>query len=197
MRELPHGRYRTNEDSLLLAAFCPRVRGTVFDLGAGVGTIGIAIAEASPNAHVVLVEIDADAAMLARENSPSNVEVIEGDVRVIANAHRGEAALVVCNPPYVPEGKGRPPKRGRRVAKMGDPDPFLVAARTLLGRRGTACFVYPTANLLDFLVAMRKRGLEPKRIEFVHASKDKPARVALVEAKPGKPGGLTVVTRRP
>jgi tRNA1(Val) A37 N6-methylase TrmN6 len=192
--ELPRGRYRTNEDSLLLAAFCPRVRGTVFDLGAGVGVIGLAVAAASPEAKIVLVERDPEAIEIAKRNAKglARVSVLEGDVRAIANAHRGEATLVVCNPPYVPEGRGRAPRAGKRDAKMGDPDPFLAATRTFLGRRGSACFVYPTTNLLDFLIAMRKRGLEPKRIQLVHPSASKPARVALIEAKAAKRGGLVI-----
>jgi tRNA1Val (adenine37-N6)-methyltransferase len=192
--ELPRGRYRTNADSLLLADFCPRVRGTVFDLGAGVGAIGLAIAASSPHATIVLVERDPEAVEIAKRNAKglARVSVLEGDVRTIANAHRGEAALVVCNPPYVPEGRGRAPRAGKRDAKMGDPDSFVVSARALLGRRGSACFVYPTTNLLDFLVAMRKRGLEPKRIQLVHVSETKPARIALIEAKAAKRGGLVI-----
>ena len=194
MLELPRGRYRTNEDSLLLAAFAPRVRGTVFDLGAGVGVVGLAIAVASPEAKIVLVERDPDAVLVAQKNAEglSRVRVLGGDVRTIANAHRGEASLVVCNPPYVPEGRGRAPRSGKRDAKMGDADPFLAAARTLLGRRGSACFCYPTTNLLDFLAAMRKRGLEPKRIRLVHAGAEKPARLALIETKAAKRGGLVI-----
>ena len=194
LEELPRGRYRTNIDSLLLAEFAPRVRGTVFDLGAGVGVIGLAIARASPDARIVLVERDDEAAAIATRNAEglSRVLVLHADVRKIRGQHRGAAALVVCNPPYVPLGRGRAPLAGKRDAKMGDAEPFLVAARSLLARRGSACFVYPTTNLLDFLLAMRKRGLEPKRMRLVHPSPNKPARIALIEAKPGKAGGLVI-----
>lgn len=194
IEELPRGRYRTNVDSLLLAEFAPRVRGTVFDLGAGVGVIGLAIARASPDAKVFLVERDDEAAAIAERNAAglSRVRMMHADVRKIGEEHRGAAALVVCNPPYVPLGRGRMPLAGKRDAKMGDAEPFLVAARLLLARRGSACFAYPTTNLLDFLLALRKRGLEPKRMRLVHPARNKPARIALIEAKPGKPGGLVI-----
>jgi tRNA1(Val) A37 N6-methylase TrmN6 len=190
--ELPKGRYRTNADALLLARFAPRVRGTVFDLGAGVGTIGIELAKTG--AQIVLVEKDPDAAALAQKNAADfeNVRVMQADVRKAAEANRGKAALVVCNPPYVPLGRGRAPRAEKRDAKMGDVEPFIVAARSLLGRRASACFSYPTTNLVDFLAALRKRGLEPKRMVFVHASPKAPARIALVEVKAAKPGGLVI-----
>jgi len=192
IQELARGRYRTNADSLLLAQFCPRVRGTIFDLGAGVGTIGLELAKTGAN--IVLVEKDPEAAALARTNAAGfeNVRVLEADVRKAAEANRGKAALVVCNPPYVPLGRGRAPNEGRKDAKMGDVDPFLSAARSLLGRRASACFSYPTTHLLDFLAAMRKKGLEPKRLVLVHPAPGSPARIALVEAKPAKAGGLVI-----
>lgn len=190
--ELPRGRYRTNADSLLLADFAPRASGVVFDLGAGVGAVGLRVAHRSPAAQVVLVERDPEAAALARRNAAglARVRVVEADVRDLRE--RGAAALVVCNPPYVPPGRGRAPSEGRRDARMGDAAPFLDAARALLGRRGCACFSYPVVGLIDFFEALRARGLEPKRLRFVHARAARPARVALVLAKPGKRGGLVV-----
>ena len=204
LEQPPKGRYRTNEDAALLAEHAcarPLARGVVFDLGAGVGAVGLMIARAMPAIRVVLVERDPELAALARSNAGASalahrVEVVEGDVRAVARARRGEAALVVCNPPWVPAGRGRAPSAGRRDAKMGDAAPFVVAARALLGRRGRACFVYPTANLLDLLVALRAAGLEPKGLTFVHPKAAEPARVALIDATPGKAGGLVVAAAR-
>lgn len=190
-----HGRdrYRINVDSLLLASFAPRVRGRVFDLGAGVGVVGIAIAKMNPAAEVTLVEVDEPSTLLARKNIEAlglgdRVSIACKDVRDLGE--RGSAALVVCNPPYVPIGKGRAPKDAR--ARMGDAATFVRAARRLLGRRGRACFVYPTTHLVDLLGAMRAAGLEPKRMRFVHPRKDAPARIVLIESVAGKPGGLVV-----
>jgi len=182
--------YRTNVDALHLAEFAPRImRGLVFDLGAGAGAIGIAIARKNPDASVVLVESDADAATIARRNAVANVRVVERDVRDLAE-FRGRAALIVCNPPYVPIGKGRTPKHAK--SKMGDCRVFVVAARALLGRRARACFVYPPTHLLDFFSSMRACGLEPKRMRLVHSSKGAPARIALVECAAAKHGGLVI-----
>ena len=53
-------------------------------------------------------------------------------------------------------------------------------------------FVYPAHELTALLAELRKVGLEPKRVCFVHATRDDPARVALVLAMPAKKGGLVV-----
>jgi len=119
--------------------------------------------------------------------------LISDDVMIAANAHRGQADLVVCNPPYVPPGAGRVPPEARRAkARQGDLNHFIIAARLLLGRRGRACFVYPAHNLTGLLSMFREAGLEPKRLRAVHAKAESPARIVLIEAQAAKPGGLVI-----
>jgi tRNA1Val (adenine37-N6)-methyltransferase len=190
--------YRTNADALLLAAFAaPAGGGLVVDLGAGVGAVALALALGAPRARVLLVELDEDACALARANVRENglearAEVATGDVLAVARRRAGEAALVVCNPPYVAPGRGRAPAAPRARARMGELGPFVRAARALLGRRGRACFVFPATDALALLAELRAGGLEPKRLRSVHPRVDAPARVVLVEARPAKPGGLVV-----
>jgi tRNA1Val (adenine37-N6)-methyltransferase len=144
-----------------------------------------------------MIDVDEQLCELARENARANgwsdrIEVACGDARATARAHAGGADLVVCNPPYVPEGRGRPPLRATRRSKQGPTTTFLDAARALLGRRARACFVYPALETTTFFVDLRARGLEPKRVRAVHAAHAAPARVLLVECVAGKPGGLRV-----
>ncbi|HEY2518380.1 MAG TPA: methyltransferase, partial [Polyangiaceae bacterium] len=148
--------------------------------------------------RVLLVEVDPTAAALAQANLRANgwsgrAEVVTGDAAEAMRARRGEAQLVVCNPPYFPPGRGRPARgeaRGR--ARAGELDGFVAAAREALGRRGRACFVYPARELLALLATLRTAGLETKRMRFVRAAAEDPARVVLVEAAPAKEGGLVV-----
>lgn len=186
--------YRVNVDALHLAAFARPVRGTLVDLGAGVGAVGLAIALRSQPRRVLLVEIDGAAAAIAEENAATNglaerVVVVALDVLAAARAHAGTAALVVSNPPYFEPGTGRA-SRAAPQARMGELARFVEAARLLLGRRGRVCFVYPARDVVRLVATLRAAGLEPKRLQFVHAKRDRPARICLVEATPGKPGGL-------
>jgi tRNA1Val (adenine37-N6)-methyltransferase len=192
--------YRVNVDALLLADFA-RTRGrarTEFDLGAGVGAVSLALLHWDACAHVTLVEIDGPAAALSRTNLDSNgwtnrSDVLAEDVSRTARTHRGQASLVVCNPPYTSPGRGRMPKGAARArARSGDMAVFVAAARALLGRRGRACFVYPAPELVTLVAALREAGLEPKRVRAVRATKEAPARVVLVEAMAAKAGGLTL-----
>jgi tRNA1Val (adenine37-N6)-methyltransferase len=147
---------------------------------------------------VVLIEIDAHAAELATKNISENgwtarATVHHGDVRDIAEAHRGQANLVVCNPPYVEPGRGRTPiEPSRARARQGSLAQFVEASRTVLGHRGRVCFVYPAHEAVTLFGTMRANGIEPKRLRAVHARASDPARLILVEGRAGKSGGLLV-----
>jgi tRNA1Val (adenine37-N6)-methyltransferase len=195
------GGYRVNADALLLAEFARgRVpAATAFDLGAGVGSVGLSLLYLRAAKRVVFVEIDAVAAALAERNVRDNGwadagEVVHGDVRDVARERRAEAQLVVCNPPYVEPGRGRLAKNAAKAkARSGELATFVAAARGVAGRRARVCFVYPAAELATLFATLRASGLEPKRMRAVHATSRGPARVVLVEAQPAKAGGLVVM----
>lgn len=191
--------YRVNVDAILLAEFAAagRPARAAFDLGSGVGAVGLSLLHLGAATSVTMVEIDGALSALAAENARRNgwrdaVRVVTGDVSTVARGHAGAADLVVCNPPYVAPGRGRPPNAARAGARSGELGGFLDAARTVAGRRARVCFVYPAAEATSLLAGLRARGLEPKRLRFVHAKATAPARVALVECRAGKPGGLVV-----
>lgn len=194
--EQPARGYRVNEDALILADFCGFARGAVFDLGAGVGAIGLTLAVRFPSSAVVLVEREEGYARLAegnaRRNALENVEVVHADAQALAKRRGGQASLVVCNPPFVREGRGRAPAADKRGARMGDVATFVSATRALLGKRGRACYVYPANDFVQLCAEFRGAGLEPKRARWVHATASSPARVVLVEVVAGKRGGLVV-----
>jgi tRNA1Val (adenine37-N6)-methyltransferase len=198
VRQPRHG-YRVNVDALLLAAFAARDHRArlAVDLGAGVGAIGLVLAHVGAAAHVVLVERDPELAQLARENLAENgcagaLEAHDlerqGLPRVLAQC----AELVVSNPPFFPPATGTPSKRAR-AARSGEVLPFLRAAsHALAGPRARAAFCYPSAALPELLARAEDAKLVAKRLRFVHARADAPARLALVELRLAKPGGLVV-----
>jgi tRNA1Val (adenine37-N6)-methyltransferase len=197
------GGYRTNVDALILAAFASAAGATAsapvmaYDLGAGVGPIGLSLLRAGAALSVVFVEIDASAAALARRNLNANGlndrgEVISADVAEVARARPGSAGLIVCNPPYVLPGRGQASSVEGR-ARVGFLQGFVHASRQLAGRRCRVCFIYPAQELLMLLSALDGEGLRPKRLRFVHPTSTRPARVALIEARAGRAGGLAVI----
>ncbi len=191
--------YRLNVDAILLASFAGgrRHAQSAFDVGAGVGGVGLSLLHLDAAEHVTMIEHDTHLAELASDNADANgwadrVAVIAGDALAASIVHAGKADLVVCNPPYVEPGRGRPPHASKAAARSGHLDLFLDAARHLAGRRARVCFVYPAREATTFLVECRHRGLEPKRLRAVHAKPTLPARTILVECAAGRPGGLFV-----
>jgi tRNA1Val (adenine37-N6)-methyltransferase len=193
--------YRTNVDALLLAWFAlastPRPVATAYDLGAGVGAVGLALLRFGAAERVVFVEIDEQPAELAARNLDANGwrergEVVRGDVRDIARLRRGEAALVVCNPPYTAPGHGRT-SPAEATARCGDLGAFVQAARQVAGRKARVCFVYRAQDSAALLSTLAAEGLHGKRMRFVHGTSEAPARIVLVEAQAGRAGGLFVM----
>ena len=205
------GGYRVNVDAVLLAAFAagadargggaaarrPRRARAAFDLGAGVGAVGLSLLHLGVADHVTMVEVDTALAKLAESNAVANgwaerIVVLRADVSDLACLPAGAADLIVCNPPYVEPGRGRAPAPARARARSGPLHVFLDAARRLAGRRARVFFVYPAIETTTLLIEMRARGLEPKRLRAVHGRAHDKARVVLVECVAGRPGGLVL-----
>ena len=86
---------------------------TVVDLGSGSGAIALSVAgEASPGRVIAVERSPAALAWLRRNTAGTAVEVVEGDITdpdLLAGL-RGTVDVVLCNPPYVPEGTAVPPE---------------------------------------------------------------------------------------
>jgi 16S rRNA (guanine1207-N2)-methyltransferase len=86
---------------LLLASLPLPLRGEVLDWGAGYGAIGVVVAALSPEARVVMVEVNERAAALAQANAElnhvGNVELIAGDALRVLGERCFDAILT--NPP--------------------------------------------------------------------------------------------------
>jgi release factor glutamine methyltransferase len=88
--------------------------GVVADLCSGTGAIALSVADESKAARVIAVERSPVALDYLRRNAipfPS-VEVVEGDVTdpALLPGERGAVDVVLCNPPYVPDGTEVPPE---------------------------------------------------------------------------------------
>jgi tRNA1Val (adenine37-N6)-methyltransferase len=191
--------YRVNVDAVLLATFAAGKRRarSAFDLGAGVGAVGLSLLHLGAAEHVTMVEVDATLAKLAESNARANgwrdrTAVVRADVADLAALPAGAADLVVMNPPYVEPGRGRMPSPAHARARSGSLGVFLDAARRLAGRRARVCVVYPAIEATTLLGSLRSRGLEPKRLRAVHGRPRDRARILLVECACGRPGGLVV-----
>ncbi len=197
-----HG-YRVNVDSIHLARFAATSvppGGHVTDLGAGVGAVALCLTRLAHPARLTLVELDADAAALARRNLrhaqwDGAWDVIESNLDDWP-AGPFEVDVVVANPPYTPPQGGRKAKAaGVARARQGDVGVFLrAAARVAKPGHTRIAFSYPSHALVTILTAARDAGLGLRRVTFVHAKPDSPARLALLQWTAGA-GPDPVVTQ--
>jgi tRNA1(Val) A37 N6-methylase TrmN6 len=172
----PRRGYRFRPESAYLAELLgqrsvpPPAR--IVDLGAGSGVLAVIAAATYPDAHVVAVERQPEAADRARRNlavyAAGRAEVVCGDLRethsvgAVRVALGGPADLVVTNPPWYPEGWGRPSDEASSHASThalhGGVAEFLRVARTLLAEGGALWVVYDATRLADLLVAAGEQG---------------------------------------
>ncbi|MEU6642069.1 peptide chain release factor N(5)-glutamine methyltransferase [Saccharomonospora sp. NPDC046836] len=91
----------------------------VVDLCTGSGALALAVANARPDAVVYAVDNDAHALAWARHNADARAEAGDTQIRLYSGDVTdptvfaeldGLVDLVLCNPPYVPEGTAVPPE---------------------------------------------------------------------------------------
>lgn len=196
----PRKGHRVGHDAILLSAFAPASARRVVDLGAGVGSAGLAFLARVPEAAAVLVEIDPLLAALAQANIADNAlagrcRAVEGDVMKVARPKGPQeprpaaADLVLMNPPYNADTRHQSsPEAGRALAHMADGDTldqWARAAYRCLKPGGTLCLIHRPEGLAAVLDALKGRfgALE---VLPVHPGPSLPAARILVRAVKGR-----------
>ena len=167
----PRRGHRFGHDAILLAAATRARSGErIADLGAGVGTAGLAVAARVPGVHVKLVEISAGLATLAALNAARNqlvdrVNAVALDIGASA-ADFAAAGLppascdaVLMNPPFNDPArhKASPDRRRRTAHDLGGPATLVTwvdAAARLLRRGGALTTIFRADGLIDLLGAL-------------------------------------------
>ncbi len=166
----PRRGHRAGHDAILLAAAThPRAKDRVVEFGTGAGAAGLALARRVPDIDLVLVEIYAMLADLARSNAALNeiaATVIALDVTAPAEMFTAadllpdSADAVLMNPPFNPASRHQTsPDAGRAVAHIDSGDTlerWIHAARRVLKPKGTLTLIWRAEGLSDILTALDK-----------------------------------------
>jgi tRNA1(Val) A37 N6-methylase TrmN6 len=190
--------HRAGHDAMLLAAATPARSGDrVVDLGAGVGAAGLAVARRVPGIELVLVEIDAALADLARGNAAANAiaaDVIVLDIAAAADAFAAaglspdSADVVLMNPPFNDPARHRAsPDKARGIAHVATAvtlENWIHAARRILKSGGALTLIWRADGLAEVLAALG-RGFGSLAILPVHGDANTPAIRVLIRAIKG------------
>lgn len=191
-------------DAYLLAAYLrPRAGERAVDLGSGTGIIPLLCMSRKKAAHFYAVELQESFADLISRNVTLNgfddgITPLCMDVRDITTTRTsGEVGLVTSNPPYMTKDSGArntaDEKYLARHEVAGSIFDFCAAAGRLLKYGGRFYCVFRPDRLSDLFDGLRRAGLVPKRMTFVHSTVSARPSMVLVEAQKGA-GASMIVT---
>lgn len=190
--------HRAGHDAILLAAATEAQAGDrVVDLGAGIGTAGLALGRRVAGISLSQVEIDPELAELARANAAANAiaaETIVLDVTADAQAFAANGLVpdsvdvVLMNPPFNDPARHRgSPDQARRTAHVAREETlnaWVHAARRILRSDGALTLIWRADGIAEVLTAL-SRGFGSLSILPVHGEAGRPAIRVLVRAVKG------------
>jgi tRNA1(Val) A37 N6-methylase TrmN6 len=194
----PKSGHRAGHDAMLLAAACGARPGErVVEFGAGVGAAGLAVAKRVGSIDLVLVEIDATLAALARDNAAVNsihAQIVVLDLTAAA-ADLAAAGLapdsidaILMNPPFNDAARHRAsPNAARASAHIATPAllaDWIGTARRILKSGGRLTLIWRADGIGEVFAAL-DRGFGSLAILPVHGDASNPAIRILISAVKG------------
>ena len=190
--------HRAGHDAILLAAATEaRAGDRVVDLGAGIGTAGLALARRVTGIKLSLVEIDPELAELARAYAVANAIPAEAIVLDVTDDAQAFAAhgfvsdgvdIVMMNPPFNDPARHRgSPDQARHTAHVATEETlhaWVHAARRILRSNGVLTLIWRADGIAEVLAAL-SRGFGSLSILPVHGEAGRPAIRVLVRAVKG------------
>lgn len=212
-----HCAMKVGTDGVLLGAWARVAHCShILDVGTGTGLVALMAAQRS-GAHIVAIDLDADAVRQAAENIASSpwsnrIRVVKADVRAVSceellvDGKAGDATLqaslafdaLLCNPPYF-ENSLKSPDAARTMARHTDTlsfDELAQSASRLLTSQGELSVVIPYDRVADMTVSAACYGLFATRQTIVvPVEGGKPKRMLMAFTRHGSahtPGTLCI-----
>lgn len=192
-------------DSVLLPNFVSLGKNVsrILDIGCGNAPAPL-ILSTKIDAEIIGVEIQKEPYDMAIESVKINkledrIKIINADINDIYKDFKvGSFDVITCNPPffkYVESSninKNEYKTIARHEIKLNLEQLFGIA-KYLLNNHGVIAVVHRPERLADIIDSMRKNGIEPKRVQFVHPHIDKEANIVLVEGKKSANAGIIIL----
>ncbi len=186
-------------DSVFLAHF-PHLahKAKALELGCGTGAVSFYLA-ARGAAEVTGLDVNPRMVELFNRSAEANgigprVRAVEWDIKEIKKFCPTEAFdLVAANPPYRNSGRERTIGTSACHEKTAVLEDFFAAACYALHSRGRFALVQLPERFMESMELAIKYNLQPKKLQWVHASADKPAWIFLLEMVKNGSYGLEVL----
>jgi tRNA1Val (adenine37-N6)-methyltransferase len=179
-------------DSILLGAWTPCGDETrILDIGSGSGILALIMAQRNYRTEIDAIEIEPDAANLARKNvqlSPwsDQIHVFNSSVQDFSVKTNNKYSLIISNPPFFTDSL-KAPGKARNVARHNDTLPvrdLLEITSKLLIEGGKAAFIIPADAFGNWTIEATNLFLYPAYITRVKSSLTHcPHRVMVLFAK--------------
>ena len=186
-------------DSVFLAHF-PHLanKAKALELGCGTGAISFYLA-ARGAAEVTGLDVNPRMVELFNRSAEANgigfqVRAMQWDIKEIKTFCKTETYdLVAANPPYRNSGHERIVGTGACHEKTAVLEDFFAAAAYALHSRGRFALVQLPERFMESMELAIQYNLQPKKLQWVHASVDKPAWIFLLEMVKNGSYGLEVL----
>ncbi len=181
-------------DAVLLADYASKSikkHAKVLDLCSGNGIVPLLLSAKTQADNIYGLEIQEPVAEMADRSIKLNnlgdkIRMICGDLNNAEELFgRSFFQYITCNPPYKISGGGLLSNsdtitlaRHEILCSLED---IVRVSSIILEPLGKLCMIHRPERLADILCLMRKYGIEPKRIRFVHPYPNKTATMILVE----------------
>ena len=179
-------------DAVLLGAWTPWSDETrILDIGTGSGIIALMMAQRNYKTEIDAIEIEPDAADLARKNvqlSPwsEQIRVFNSSIQSFSVETKNKYSLIISNPPFFTDSL-KAPSEARNIARHNDTLPvkdLLEITFKLLTEDGKAAFIIPSDALGNWTSKATNLFLYPACITIVKSSQThSPHRVLVVFTK--------------
>jgi len=169
---------KVGTDSVLLGGWtqCDN-ESRILDIGTGSGILALMMAQRNANAEIDAVEIDYDAAELAKSNvqlSPwfDRIRIFNSSLQEYSLENKHTYSLIISNPPFFTNSL-KAPDKARNLARHNDSlsvKDLLEYTSELLAEKGKAAFIVPADAYEKWKNEAAKHHLFPKHLTWVKSS---------------------------
>lgn len=193
--------YRFTSDSILLSRFAKgKLNDDVADFCAGSGVVGYHFMCLNPHARsLTLFEMQNSLADMAERTAKLNgftfAKTVNCRLQEIGGEYDDKFSLVLCNPPYEKGGfENLVYEKAicRKELTITLPEIIEIAYRKLKFG-GRFAVVNRADRIAELFYILKKRGLEPKKMQFICGTKESKPYLVMVEAVKGGKEGIEIL----